>query len=78
MGRLAEMIHGTSVQQGNAGWNCVSWAQQALQALKFNGHTLGTSVVDWKIVRDAVMRYVHSILGDLPKMGSPEEQRWRR
>jgi hypothetical protein len=58
MVRLVDIVRSIPVQQGRAGWNFVSWVQEALQALKDDGKALGTSVVDWKRVRDAAMSYV--------------------
>ncbi|TID19413.1 hypothetical protein E6O75_ATG06751 [Venturia nashicola] len=62
--RLDDVVHGIPVQQGNPGWNCVSWVQEALQALKEDGKALGTSIVDWKDVRDAAMSYVQRKMDD--------------
>jgi hypothetical protein len=58
MDRLASIVRTIPIQQDKAGWNCVSWVQEALRALKGDGKTLGTSVADWDKVRDAAMSYV--------------------
>lgn len=58
MERLLQIIRSIPVRPDEPGWNCVWWVKEALQALKADGKTLGTSVVDWETVRDVAMRYV--------------------
>ena len=41
------------------GWNCVEWLMEALEALGVDGRALGTSVTDWRTIRDSVMAYVN-------------------
>ena len=40
-----------------AGWNCVDWIKEGLDALASTG-ALGTSIIDWQTVRDATISYV--------------------
>jgi len=57
MDRLINIVRSIPVQQGVAGWNCVSWVCEALVALEADGKALGTSVVEWTKVRDAAMNF---------------------
>lgn len=54
--RLIDVLRGTPVQN-KPGWNCVTWIEEALANLQQDGKALGTSVIDWGKVRDAVMAY---------------------
>jgi hypothetical protein len=58
MERLDDVVQGIPAQQGKPGWNSVLWVQEVLQGLKEDSKALGTSIVDWKEVRDAAMSYV--------------------
>ena len=58
MERLVRIVRSIPVRQSVAGWNCVSWVQEGLQALKDDGKALGTAIVDWETVRDAALTYV--------------------
>ena len=58
MKRLEAALRDVPVVQGDAAWNCVIWARKALEKLKADGKALGTSQLDWQVVRDAAMKYV--------------------
>ena len=36
----------------------MSWVKEVLKALEDDGKVLGTSKIDWQVVRDNAMRYV--------------------
>jgi hypothetical protein len=55
--RLVTQLRNTPVRQGQPGWNCVSWVQEALERLRADGKAMGTSVLDWRAVRDGAMTY---------------------
>lgn len=55
--RLVRILRNTPIRQGQAGWNCVSWVNEALERLKFDPKALGTSVVEWEKVRSGAMEY---------------------
>ncbi|KAF4975448.1 hypothetical protein FZEAL_7768 [Fusarium zealandicum] len=58
MTSLEAMLRSVPVRGEQPGWNCVEWVREALAALQNDGDALGTSVLDWAIVRDGCMRYV--------------------
>ena len=53
--KLAQILRQIPVRQGQEGWNCVSWVQEAFSELEKSKSVVGTSVVGWKAVRDAAM-----------------------
>ncbi|GES66234.1 hypothetical protein ASPCAL11780 [Aspergillus terreus] len=55
--RLVQILRNIPIRQGQPGWNCVFWVQEALQALKDDGKALGTNVIEWQRVRDQAMAY---------------------
>lgn len=55
--RLAGTLRTTPIRSDVAGWNCVSWVQEALQRVKADGKAVGTSVLDWETVRNESMAY---------------------
>jgi hypothetical protein len=55
--RLETILRGINVVQGDSTWNCISWVREALEALRADGKALGTSQLDWNIVRDTAMKY---------------------
>jgi hypothetical protein len=55
---LVEILRRVPIWQGEPGWNCVAWMEEALKGLAADGKTVGTSVLDWKKVRDTSMSYV--------------------
>lgn len=55
--RLVKTLRNTPIRQGQPGWNCVSWAKEALEKLKADPKALGTSVVEWEKVRSEAMEY---------------------
>ncbi|KAF4987522.1 hypothetical protein FDECE_15397 [Fusarium decemcellulare] len=55
--RVLSILRGLPIRGGEAGWNCVAWVKEALEALQRDGKALGTSRVDWETVRDAAMQY---------------------
>ncbi|KAI9816366.1 MAG: hypothetical protein M1832_005123 [Thelocarpon impressellum] len=57
MHRLVGTLRNVPVVQNDPRWNCVEWVRNALEALRADGHALGTSQLDWNRVRDAAMRY---------------------
>jgi hypothetical protein len=57
-GRFERILQSIQIQGEVADWNCVEWVREALEMLESDGKALGTSVVDWKTVRDACMEYV--------------------
>jgi hypothetical protein len=58
MERLAQLLRQIPIRQGQEGWNCVSWVQEALSELGKSKKIVGTSAVEWNAVRDAAMDYV--------------------
>jgi hypothetical protein len=55
--KLAQLLRQIPIRQGEEGWNCVSWVEEALLHVENSKGIVGTSVVDWKIVRDTAMSY---------------------
>lgn len=53
MERLADVLRNVPIVQDDQSWNCVIWAKHAIRALRADGNALGTSELDWSIVRDA-------------------------
>ena len=58
MNRLERILGEVPIRQGEQGWNCVIWVQEALQNLATDGKALGTAQLDWNTVRDTVMTYL--------------------
>jgi hypothetical protein len=57
MDRLAQLLRQIPIRQGEPGWNCVLWVKEALSELEKSKKIIGTSVIEWKAVRDAAMAY---------------------
>ena len=55
--RTVNILRSTPIRQNLATWNCVTWVQEALEALRADPKALGTSVVEWQKVRNAAMEY---------------------
>ena len=55
--RAIGLLRNTPIKQGQPGWNCVVWVKETLEALKADGKAMGTSILDWKSVRDGAMDY---------------------
>ncbi|KAJ5621593.1 hypothetical protein N7528_006376 [Penicillium herquei] len=55
--RLLEIMRTNPVQNGQSGWNCISWIRQGLEMLQSDNSALGTSVLDWETVRNEAMDY---------------------
>ncbi|KAE8149261.1 hypothetical protein BDV25DRAFT_4511 [Aspergillus avenaceus] len=55
--RLVQTLRTTPIRQNQVGWNCVAWVREALEKLKADGRSLGTSVIDWETVRNESMSY---------------------
>jgi len=55
--RLISILRSTPIRQGERGWNCVWWFEEALEKLERDGKALGTSVTEWGKVRDGMMTY---------------------
>ncbi|KAJ5199848.1 hypothetical protein N7491_009355 [Penicillium cf. griseofulvum] len=53
----AEIMRNTPVRQGRPGWNCVAWVKEALETLQADNKALGTSMLEWSIVRNIAMAY---------------------
>ncbi|ORY68352.1 uncharacterized protein BCR38DRAFT_481834 [Pseudomassariella vexata] len=56
--RLVSILESIQIRASQPGWNCVGWIQEALEILAKDGKALGTSVTDWKTIRDTVLWYV--------------------
>jgi len=59
--RLREAFAKTPIRAGHEGyegWNCVSWAEEALTWAANDGKALGSGHTDWKYVKDTAMWYV--------------------
>jgi hypothetical protein len=56
--RLVSTLRKVPIRQEQAGWNCVGWVKEALEALNADGRALGTSVTEWQAVRNGAMWYV--------------------
>jgi hypothetical protein len=54
---LAQKLRRIPVRQGEEGWNCVVWVQEALASLATPKGVLGTNVLQWQRVRDIAMTY---------------------
>lgn len=46
------------IRQGQEGWNCIAWVQEALDVLVASENVLGAGVTDWRAIREAAMSYV--------------------
>ncbi|KAK7515054.1 uncharacterized protein IWZ02DRAFT_383101 [Phyllosticta citriasiana] len=55
--RLVELIRGTPIRPNQNGWNCVEWVKEALLSIQTDGKAIGTSVLDWKQVRDGALLF---------------------
>ncbi|KFY40704.1 hypothetical protein V494_03366 [Pseudogymnoascus sp. VKM F-4513 (FW-928)] len=55
--RLVDIIRTVPIRQGEQGWNCVSWVKESLESIRGDGKALGTSVTEWRKVRDEAMAY---------------------
>ncbi|KAB5575995.1 hypothetical protein GE09DRAFT_611771 [Coniochaeta sp. 2T2.1] len=58
--RLISIMESVPVRGNQPGWNCVEWLKEALELLGKDKKALGTSVTDWKTVRDGCMQYVQT------------------
>ncbi|KAI1881732.1 hypothetical protein JX265_000558 [Neoarthrinium moseri] len=56
--RVASILRSIPIRGDQPGWNCVGWVKEALEALGKDGKALGTSVIDWRTIRDAALSYV--------------------
>lgn len=56
--RLQAALRSVPVVQGDESWNCVSWVKNALEAVKVDGKAVGTSNLDWEVVRRTAKEYV--------------------
>jgi hypothetical protein len=59
--RLKSVLRETPIRAGESGldhWNCIEWLKEALDGLMRDRRALGSSVTDWKSVRDTAMWYV--------------------
>ncbi|KAL8713681.1 MAG: hypothetical protein Q9220_002207 [cf. Caloplaca sp. 1 TL-2023] len=56
--RLQAAFRGVAIVQGDKSWNCVAWVRQALEALKADGKAVGTSQLEWEVVRKTAMDYL--------------------
>jgi hypothetical protein len=54
---LVNILRGIPIRQGDEGWKCIGWVQEALNAILKDGKAVGTSVLDWGRVRDGAMDY---------------------
>ncbi|MCJ1246431.1 hypothetical protein MMC30_003638 [Trapelia coarctata] len=55
--RAVSILRSVPVVQGSQTWNCVVWVKNALEGLQADGKAMGTSKLEWRVVRDAAMRY---------------------
>jgi len=55
--KVLQIIRSIPIRPDREGWNCVGWIQEALEALGVEKKAMGTSVMDWKTVRDTAMEY---------------------
>lgn len=58
MARLHAILRGVPVKQDDPAWNCVTWMEEALNALAEDGQALGKGMADWGTVREKAMTYV--------------------
>ncbi|KAL8665562.1 MAG: hypothetical protein Q9168_007667 [Polycauliona sp. 1 TL-2023] len=56
--RLKDVVRGVAVVQGDSTWNCVSWVEDALQAIRGDGKVVGTSMLEWDLVEQRARDYV--------------------
>lgn len=55
--RMLGILRRIPIRKDEAGWNCVSWVKEAIEALQADGKALGTSILDWKKVSSEAMAY---------------------
>lgn len=55
--RLVAILRDTPIRRDRSEWNCVSWVQEALEAIRADGRILGTNSAEWQTVRDETMAY---------------------
>ncbi len=55
--RVVTALRSVSIVQGDDAWNCVTWVQRALKAIQVDVKAVGISQLDWRVVRDAAMKY---------------------
>ncbi|GAB7340152.1 hypothetical protein MBLNU457_6632t2 [Dothideomycetes sp. NU457] len=66
--RVGEILSGVPATSNDPEWNCVIWVKEALEALQQVSKAMGRSILDWQIVRDAVMDYLQK---------KKDQGRWR-
>ena len=54
---VAEIMRNTPVRQNRPEWNCVAWVKEALETLQADNKALGTSMLEWSIVRNVAIAY---------------------
>lgn len=55
--RLISILRNVPMRPDVPGWNCIGWVKEALELLEKDGKVLGTSVAEWRTVRNAAMDY---------------------
>ena len=54
---LATKLRSVKVENDDPTWNCVHWVKNALDDIASAKDLMGTSKLDWKVVKDAAMAY---------------------
>lgn len=55
--RFVSVLYSTRIKQGQTGWNCVNWLQEALQGFQNDWKAMGKGVLEWTRVGDRAMEY---------------------
>ncbi|KAK8169473.1 hypothetical protein IWX90DRAFT_382915 [Phyllosticta citrichinensis] len=54
---LVDLIRGTPIRHSLSGWNCVEWVREAILKIQTDRKAIGTSVLEWRQVRDDALLY---------------------
>lgn len=58
MDRLRAAIRSVPIVQNDLSWTCITWLKNALEAVQADGKAVGTSQLDWEIVRRTAKSYI--------------------
>ncbi|KAL8750630.1 MAG: hypothetical protein Q9184_006355 [Pyrenodesmia sp. 2 TL-2023] len=58
MDRLRAAIRSVPIIQNDLSWTCITWLRNALEAVEADGKAVGTSKLDWEIVRRTAKSYI--------------------
>lgn len=63
--RLADILRGIPVVQGDPSWRCRTWVANALGAIERDGAAVGTAILDWEQIETVARQYA----GDKTRAG---------